>query len=229
MTDTVSCFLTPLGIDMSKTFLIIVLSSVVFLPRLCFSAEKSAADAYPEDCGKAPVFTCTVDHKTFRFVFRSVSNDCSNDDMQVTANDKVLNMPPAWYFESIDVSKNASPVCKYDPDPQNNGAYTAYPAGKHRVAMFNRFSARPGADKIRVSLFDASTMDVIDNLVIGSVGNQFLGIVKTKRGYRMPILVEAAENEFSCDCDAGTVSAWMEVTFDKNRIHRHWLKAPWKP
>jgi len=80
-----------------------------------------------------------------------------------------------------------------------------------------------------VSLFDASTMDVIDNLVIGSVGNQFLGIVKTKRGYRMPILVEAAENEFSCDCDAGTVSAWMEVTFDKNRIHRHWLKAPWKP
>jgi len=214
---------------MPKTLLIVMLSSIVLLPRLGFSEEKSAADAYPEDCGKAPVFTCTVDHKTLRFVFRSVSNDCTNDDMQLTANGKVLNLPPAWYFETIDVSKNGSSVCKYDRDPENNGSYTAYPVGQHRVAMFSRFSGRPGLDKVRVSLFDASTMNVIDTLVIGSVGNKFLGIVRTKRGYRIPIIVEAAENEFACDCDAGLVSSWMEVTFDKNRIHKHWLRAPWKP
>ena len=188
MKHTFSCFLTSFWIDMPKTLLIFMLSSTVQLPCLSFSEEKSAADGSPEDCGKAPVFTCTVDQKTFRFVFRSVSNDCTNDDMQVTANNKVLNLPPAWYFETTDVSKNASSICKYDRDSENNGGYTAYP-----------------------------------------VGNQFLGIVKTKRGYRIPILVEAAENEFSCDCDAGTVSSWMEVTFDKNRIHKRWMRAPWKP
>ena len=214
---------------MSRALRIFILSSIVFLPRLCCSEEKSATDGYPEDCGKAPLFTCTVDHKTFRFVFRSVSNDCTNDDMQVTANNKVMNMPPAWYLETTDVSKNGSSVCKYDADRGNNGGFTAYPVGKHRVAIFSRFSGRPGLDKVRVSLFDASTMDVIDNQVIGSVGNRFLGIVKTKRGYRIPIIVEAAENEFSCDCDAGLVSSWMEVTFDKNRIHKHWLKSALKP
>jgi hypothetical protein len=169
---------------------------------------------------------CSVNGEDFSIEFKSPSQDCTADDMEVflnaNGNTKKLDIKPDWYFYTSHISKTQSSVCK---SPSQSDPFAAYSVGKNKVLFFVKASGRPDFDNVMAILLDPSSQKVLDTKVLGSSRNHFIAVLKTKRGFKTRVVRDSLSfhKEVTCDCDAPFVDDWMEVTVTKNKINAVWM------
>lgn len=169
---------------------------------------------------------CTNNGKSFSLDFKSVSGECTEDDMEATysaaGQSTKLGIDGDWYFFTAHISKTQDSLCK----DQQSGPFAAYAAGKDRMLLFIKSSGRPGFDLVKAVLLDTQKGLVIDKSTVGRTKNEYLAILKTKRGFKLRLIRDslALTKLVTCDCDAAVVDDWNEVTIRNNKIASSWMK-----
>jgi hypothetical protein len=163
----------------------------------------------------------TIKCENFNLEFKSPTGDCTEDDTIVT---KVVNgqkekfpIETGWFYDVSNVS-NLKSKC-------SSSTYDSYPAFDVGAAklIFVRKNGRPGHDRILAILVDAKTGTFLHQLDLGTYMRNTLGILKSKRGFRLRI-VSGFIKEMNCDCDAAQEESWLEVRVHNNQLSKHWIK-----
>ncbi len=90
-----------------------------------------------------------------------------------------------------------------------------------QAVIFLKESTRPSLDVISTILLDYVQGVVIDFIDLGKVKGK-LGILKTKKGYKIRIVKEFLK-EMKCDCDVAYIDEWLEIWVDKKRLNKAWF------
>jgi hypothetical protein len=185
------------------------MSLIIFLLSFIASAQTSTK------CD----FTIKCDN--FSLEFKSPTGDCTEDDTNVSrvvdGQKEKFPIEAAWFYDVLNVS-NPKSSCS----SSTYGSYPAFDVGAAKL-IFVRKNGRPGHDLILALLVDTKTGAFLHQLDLGAYMRNTLGILKSKRGFRLRV-VSGFIKEMNCDCDAALEESWLEVRVHNNKITKHWIK-----
>lgn len=173
------------------------------------------------------VLRCEHFGQSFGVRFKSTSGDCTENDMEVSFlrgdSQKALDLAKDWYLFTENISTTQKSVCR---DEKGKSEFSAYAFDRKHIFLFVKSSGRPGYDPINVVVLDTEKGELSDVKRIGSSKNQYLALLKTKRGFKTRIIRDSLSlvKNVNCDCDAAFVEDWMEVSFSKGKVRTSWIR-----
>lgn len=189
----------------------------------------------PQDAASSPAaptpgcdFRLECQFATHRFAvdFDSVSDDCTEDDMQVSVDvagrRSALSLKKAWY-RSIPNIANGESICRLsEASPAGPSQVSAFAVGPQQALVFFTTSGRPGYDFVGVMLLDVTgkLLDARQNL--GASKDTTVAVLKTRTGFKLRLVKEHL-SEVQCDCSAAFADAWMSVEVVSGRIKVRWM------
>jgi len=167
----------------------------------------------------------------FSIELKSVSGDCSEDDMEVYLNKKnqklKMNIKPELFYYTDHISKTQPSICK-GKDKKGKAklwSFAAYMVSKNEALFFIKSNGRPGYDNVNAMLMNVISGQVVDWKTLGGSKNSFILVLKSKNGFKLRIVnnsLSLAGKTF-CDCDAAVVDAWLEILVKKGKIITRWI------
>ena len=190
-------------------------------PAAVPSATAAATPAAVQNnCGFT--ITCPADGMNFTLKLASKSNDCTEDDMEVSfksgegKREEKFKLWSDWYFDVRNVGTERS-TC--------TGGKEEYPVFKldaSHALLFLRSSGRPGYDFVNAVVMNYKTGEISDQKKLGQSMRVFTGLVKTAKGFKLPLVRDFIKG-MTCDCDAGFVEGWMNISVVSGKIKTTWL------
>lgn len=165
-----------------------------------------------------------VSNNAFAIRFKSVTNDCNNDDMEATftagSQSKKVSIAQSWYYFTPHIAKDLDPVCK---DKAGVQLFSAYKVANSKVLFFIKRSGRPGCDNLVVFLLNPKSRAILDALTLGPSRNVFVPVLPDKNAFKTRVIRDSMSfhNEVTCDCDASFVDDWMVVEVINDKIKNH--------
>ena len=194
--------------------------SLLVLSQSRAATPAPVAAATQENCG----FTimCPADGLNFSLTAKSKSNDCTEDDMEfffksgAGKREEKFKLPSDWYFDVRNVGTERS-TCT-----GTNEEYPVFKLDSSHALLFLRSTGRPGYDFVQAVVMNYKTGQISDQKKLGQSMRVFTGLVKTKSGYKLPLVRDFIKG-MTCDCDAGFVEGWMDVSVVSGKIKTIWL------
>ena len=103
--------------------------------------------------------------------------------------------------------------------------FSAYSITSHKAIFFIKASGRPGHNFVLAVLLDTDTGTILDQKRLGRSRNNYVAVLKHKRGFKVRIIRDSLSfhKQVSCDCDAPFVDDWMEINIKGNKILSGWI------
>ncbi len=200
--------------------LILLVTGIAFFSLNSFAANETNQCVFSLNCENGGT--------KFSLKFKSPTNDCTNDDMQISyeksKKSQNLGLPKAWYMYTPHIAKIQNSICK--STEKGDLDFAAYSVNPTQAMFFVKKSNRPGLDQVVAVLMNSKNGKVLDTKLLGTSKNQYVAVLKSGKGFKTRIVNDALSfhDEVACDCDAPFVDDWLQVSVNNNKIETEWMK-----
>lgn len=189
-------------------------------PKDCTNSSKPK----PTEACETP-YVCKLEDLTFKFLMRSVSGDCTEDDtvflLKTDNKSMEMGLPKGWHGHLSNLG-NSKGICQMEADRKNLNV-PVYAVGKNQILLFFWTSGRPRYDWLSMALIDVKSGKVLDSrMKFAELKDATIPILKTGGAFKLRVIKEHLK-EIPCDCPTAAIEHWVEVSVRNSKIKTVWM------